>query len=147
MPPLSACSSSIGTSGCVARKSIRAPYIGGFPGDQRQQCRGKPEHVAGGDRPTRKHLRSHVPRSPHSDRPGYIRIQCTCDAEVDQHDPVLAEDQIGGLHIAMHDLLFVHVSQRLACLQRVLDDVGHRQAWGAALLQQSTEVPVLRPGP
>ena len=54
------------------------------------------------------------------------------DAEVHEHDPVLAQDQVVGLDVAVDDVLLVHVMQRLARLARVLDHVGHRQA-GAAL--------------
>ena len=42
--------------------------------------------------------------------------------------PVLAEDQVLRLHVAVDDLLLVHVLERLGGLARVLDRVLDRQA-------------------
>ena len=48
-----------------------------------------------------------------------------------------SEDQVGGLDIAVDDLLLVHVGERLARLADVLDRLGHRQR--AAALEHSGE--------
>ena len=59
------------------------------------------------------------------------------DPEVDEHDAVAREDQVGGLDVAVDDLLLVHVGKRLARLADVLDRLGHRQR--AAALEHRVE--------
>src|SRR5690349_23640311 len=49
------------------------------------------------------------------------------DAEVDQHDALAAEDHVLRLDVAVHDLLAVHVRERLARVARVLDRVADDQ--------------------
>ena len=79
-----------------------------------------------------EHLRRHELGRP--DRAGarVVAIDLARDAEVDQHHAVLAEDQVARLHVAVHDLLVVHVLERLASLDRVLDRLRRPAARVAA---------------
>ena len=79
--------------------------------------------------------------------PGVLRRLLAGDAEVHEHDPVLAQDQVVRLDVAVDDVLLVHVLQRLARLARVLDHVGHRQAGAALARQQPVEVRALDQAP
>ena len=52
-----------------------------------------------------------------------------------EHDAALTEDDVGRLDVAVHDLLGMHVGQRLAQLAHVLERLGGRQR--ATLLEDA----------
>ena len=98
--------------------------------DQCPQRRREAEHVAArGDDAAGEHLGRHEPRRADAHRAFVLFLvgQQARDAEVDEHHAVLAEDQILGLDVAVHDLLLVHVLERLARLARVLHRLVERQ--------------------
>ena len=81
-----------------------------------------------------EHLGRHVARRADRDRAlSSLAAERAGDAEVHEHDAVVAEDHVLRLDVAVHDLLVVHVLQRLAAVAGVLDRVAERQARVAAV--------------
>ena len=112
--------------------------------DQRPEGRRQAEDVAaGGDHAAGEDLGRHEARSADPDRPVVLLAELARHAEVHEHDAFLAEDQVLGLHVPVHDLLLVHVLERLAGLAGVLDRVAERQAGLALPLEQVAEVDAL----
>jgi hypothetical protein len=92
-------------------------------------------------RAAREHLGRHVARRPDRDRPDrLVAADRARDAEVDEHDPGLGQDHVLRLDVAVHDLLVVHVLERLAGVARVLDRLLDRQPRVAAQLDLGAEV-------
>ena len=64
-------------------------------------------------------------------------------AEVHERDPALAEDEVLRLHVAVDDLLLVHVLERLCGLADVVDRVLDGQARPPVLLEHPAQVGAL----
>ena len=135
-------SSSGVTSGLMLDSLVGSAYTGGRPGDQRPQRGSDAEHVGPrGHVAAGEHLGGHEPRRADPDGALLLDlVEQAGDPEVDEHDAVLAQDQVLGLDVAVDDLLVVHVLERLARLARVLDRLVQGKARLAALLEQHAEV-------
>ena len=109
---------------------------------QRPQRGGEAEDVAGGrDGAAREHLGRHVARRADRDRADrLVAADRARDAEVHEHDAVVGQDHVLRLDVAVHDLLVVHVLERLAGVAGVLDRLVERQPGVAAVLELGAEV-------
>ena len=110
---------------------------------QRPQRRGEAEDVAGGaDGAAGEDLGRHVARRADRDRALVLLLgaERAGDAEVHEHDAVVAQDHVLRLDVAVHDLLAVHVGQRLAAVADVLDRVADREPRVAAALEDRAQV-------
>ena len=111
--------------------------------DQQRPERGREaEDVAGGGHGAAgEDLGRHVARRADRDRSlVLLGAERAGDAEVHQDHAVVAEDHVLRLDVAVHDLLAVHVGQRLAPVADVLDRVPEREARIAAALEDRAQV-------
>ena len=131
-PAVIVSSSSGVTSGTMLGELGGVGVDGRLAGDQRPERRRQPEDVAARrDVPPANTSGAMKRGVPMPIVPVVLLAELARDAEVDEHDAVLAEDHVLGLDVAVHDLLLVHVLERLAGLAHVLDRV--RRAAGPGL--------------
>ncbi len=101
----------------------------GLSHQQRPQRGSKAEDVAAGrDHAAREHLGGHELRGADAHGARILLVDLRGDAEVHEHHTLLAENQVLRLHVAVHDLLLVHVLKRLTRLADVLDGVLDRKS-------------------
>ena len=127
--PARSVSSSAGeTPGTCSASRVRSSYAGGLPVSSVHSVAATPNTSLRGeiDSPTSTSgaMNCGVPTAR---VPGIVRVQLPRDAEVHEHDPGFAEDQVARLHVPVQDLLVVYVLKRLAGLDRVLDRLVDRQ--------------------
>ena len=116
------------TPSASSQSSVGSRNRGGLPTTSVHSVRPNRTRPCAAKSAARQHLGRYEPRrADRARRAAAGAAHIPRDAEVDEHDAALAENDVGRLDVAVHDLLRMHVGQRLAQLAHVLERLGDRQ--------------------